>query len=97
MDWYRTAKHEKDKKPYKIFLITPGESKQIGEVSAHSEAQARRFFLEQDRNDYAAYLEMGYTIKAVLDQEEFDRLEYLRRYREEQEEERVQDAWWNKY
>jgi len=93
MKIYRIAK--KLKKPYKIFLITPGGSEQIGEIDAHSEMQARRFFLQQDSKDYAAYLELGYTIKAVLDEEEFKRREQIRKSDEESREEQIQNAWWN--
>jgi len=80
----------KEKNPYKIVLVTPGGVKKIGDIEAYSDIQARRFFLERDTRDYSSYLEMGYTIKAVLDEEELKRREIIR----EHEEEQIQEAWW---
>jgi len=93
MSWYKRAKQ--DKKPYDIFLISPEGSRQIGDIMAFSEAQARKFFLINPPKDYNAYLEMGYTIIARLNKEEFDRLQRIKEYEEKREEETVQNAWWN--
>lgn len=92
-NWYKIAKQ--DKKPYKIYLITPGGSREIGEVDAHSTKQARMLFLKDDTSDYALYLEMGYTITAKLDQEEYNRRESVKEYEKQKEEDFIQNAWWN--
>ena len=58
------------------------------------EAQARKFFLDRDPGDYVAYLEMGYTIRAELDKEEFERRQKVKEYEEKRQEEQIQNAWW---
>jgi len=87
---------KKDTIPYKIILLTPGGPRQIGKVDAHSEMQARRFFLERDKEDYASYIERDYTIKAIFDEEEFERRKRVKQYEKERKEEQIQNAWWNK-
>jgi len=92
MQIYRIAK---DMKPYKIILITPGGSKVIGKIDAHSEAQAKKFFLANNSSDYRAYLEMGYVIRALLDKEELKRRQNISEYEEKRKEDQIQNAWWN--
>lgn len=92
MSWYSKSKKEKD--PYKIFLITPGGSKQIGKEEAYSAVQAKKRFLDKDTKDYASYLEMGYTIKAILDEEEVKRRKEIKEREEKDLEDFVQNAWW---
>jgi len=100
MKIYRIAqkakKVRKERKPYKIFLMTPGDTKEIGEVDAFSEAQAKKIFMDGDTKDYRSYLEMGYTIRAFLDKEELERREYIKRYEKEKEEKLLDNPWWDK-
>jgi hypothetical protein len=95
-NWYKIAK--KEKSPYKVYLRTPGgEPKEIGNIDAHSEAQAKKLFLDK-KPQYRDYLTvgMGCFIDAVLDREELERRLEVQKYEKEREEEVIQNAWWNK-
>ncbi len=95
MNWYKIAK--KEQKPYKIFLRTPGEVREIGKTDAVSKEQAVKRFLTNN-SKYRDYLNIGTGcfIDAVFNEEEFNRVKEVKQLEKEKKEEQIQDAWWNK-
>ena len=94
MSWYKTA--SKDLKPYKIVKIFGGQESDTGFTQdAFSSEQARMFALKEHAK-LNEYIEVGGDVEARIDKEEWQRRLRIKELEEEREEERIQNAWWNK-
>ncbi len=89
---------QKNKKPYKIFLRTPGgKLREIGSIDGDTSDQAKKLFLDANPR-YKDYLVpgMGSFINSVFDKEEFERRQRIKEYEKKRQEDKIDDAWWNK-
>ena len=94
MNWYKTA--SEDLKPYKIVKIFEGLETDTGVTqNAYSSEQARMFALKEVPK-LNEYIEVGGDVEARIDKEEWKRLQRIKQLEEERQEERIQNAWWNK-
>ena len=100
MNWYKKAKEESVKKPYKLVVIRQGleqTPKQLENVrkDAYSSEQARMLFLK-DYPFLKDYYQMNCEVEVRLDKEEFKRRQNIARMQEETKKKQVDEAWWNK-
>lgn len=92
MNWYKIAKEKAVKKPYKVVLVkqdieqTPKQLEGVRK-DAYSSEQARMLFLK-DYPFLRDYYQMNYEVEVRPDVEEIQR-------RKEQEEQQIQNSWWN--
>lgn len=100
-NWYvRYSKKEKEYLPYIVKRVRYDEEEDIpgmeGErVYALSPQQAYIRFM-QLYSAVSVSKEKGYDIIVRIDKEEMDRLKRIEENRKKDEEEFIQDAWWNK-
>jgi len=87
---------QKNKKPYKIFLRTPGgKLREIGGIDGYSSDQAKKLFLDANPR-YRDYLVpgTGSFINSVFNKEEFERRQRIKEYEKKRQEDIIRDAWW---
>lgn len=98
--WYDKHKEENVTSPYKVVKIENDQSMPMPgleniTVEALSAAQARHLFLQR-YTKLSDYLNMGIKIEVELDNEKLRQRKQIEEMEAQQEEEFIQDAWWNK-
>ena len=106
MNWYKKAKKDPIKKPYKIVATrygleqTPQQLENVFE-NAYSSNQARLLFL-QKYPFLKDFYQLGYEIEARFDQEEFKKQEIERQriknvqdMDKKREQKQIEEGWWN--
>ena len=98
--WYGSYKGDKKPtEPYSVVKIKNDMGEPISgmekvRIEAYSPVQARFLFLEQ-YSRLKDYLEMGFQIEVELDEEMLKQRQQIEEVERQDEEQFVQDAWWN--
>jgi hypothetical protein len=92
--WYKKSNGKKEKRPYKIIQTCWGQERDTGiNIEAFSREQARRFALQR-HSKLRDLLQIGCSIEARLNKEEWDRRQRVEQMEKERMEKFIQDAWW---
>ena len=94
MNWYKTA--YSDLRPYKIVKIFEGLETDTGERQNASSSEQARMFALNECPKLNHIIEVGGDVEARIDKEEWARLQRIKEIEEERQEDKIQNAWWNK-